>query len=61
MTAARTSSVAQRVELSDEVQRAVAQSDDLNEAFALLEAASEFYRRHQRPMTMADYESRSPA
>lgn len=52
----------QRVELSDEVQRAVASSEDLNETYHLLESAAEFYEQHGRPMTLAEYEqSKSPS
>lgn len=44
----------QRIELADDVQRAVAESEDINEAFMLLDAAASGFEREQRPITLAE-------
>lgn len=45
-------SAAQSVILSDDVQRAVDDSDDLDEVFALLNVATDHYVQTGQPMTL---------
>jgi len=47
-------SAAKRVLLSAEVQHEVAQSEDINETFWLLEAAALVYERTQQPVTLQE-------
>lgn len=42
----------QRIELSDDVQRALAESEDVDEAFRLMDVAADFYQEHGEPMTL---------
>lgn len=47
-------SAAKSVLLSDDVQRAVADSEDIDEAYALLNAASDNFLETGRPMTLEE-------
>jgi hypothetical protein len=40
------------LELSEEVRHAIDAEEDINEAFALLNAATDYYVREQRPMPL---------
>lgn len=45
---------AQRVDLADEVQRFVVEHEDIDEAFAVLETATDYAIEHGRPMSLAE-------